>query len=102
MFGILEKARLQELRSRAENNADGLTKAAVIFLTTQENKTDAEAVNIAIDARDGMSMQYLRSFAETGSKLSTALNNDLWANDTAACSGLVSGIVPLMQDLTGQ
>ncbi len=97
-----EKARLQDLRSRAEKNADGLVMAAVVFLTTQESKTDAEAVKIAVDARDGMSAQYLPSFAETNSSLSTVFNNDLWANDTAACSGLVSEIVPLMQSLTGQ
>lgn len=98
----LEMARFQDLRSRAQDNADGFLKASVIFLTVEEHKSDAAAVNSAEDARDGMATQYLYSWAETGSTLSTFIHNDLWANDMASCSALASQIVPLVQSLAGQ
>ena len=42
----LEMARLQDLRMRAEDNSDGLLKTAVMFMTVQEGRTDADAVSL--------------------------------------------------------
>ena len=96
----LEMARLQDLRTRAEDNSDGLLKTALIFLTVQEGKSDAEAVNFAVDNRDGFSALYLRSLAESGHNLSTVARNDLWANDMASCGSLVSNIGPIIEGIS--
>ncbi|WP_323783476.1 hypothetical protein [Thalassovita sp.] len=96
----LEMARLQDLRTRAEDNSDGLLKTAVIFLTVQEGKTDAEAVNVAVDNRDGYAALYLRTLAETGNNLSTIVHNDLWANDMASCAALVANIGSVLEGIS--
>lgn len=96
----LEMARLQGLRTRAEENSDGLLKTAVIFLTVQEGKSDAEAVNLAVDSRDGFSALYLRNLAQSGDNLSTLVRNDLWANDMASCGALVANIGPIIEGIS--
>lgn len=98
----LEMSRLQDLRSRAEDNSDGLLKTAIIFMTVQEGRSDADAVNIAVDNRDGYAAIYMRNLAETGDDLSTVIHNDLWANDMASCAALVANIGPIIDGISEQ
>jgi hypothetical protein len=98
----LEEARLQGLRDRANDNSDGMTTSAVILMTTLEGKSNAEAVNLVIDRRNGYTIRYLRRFIDSGATISSPLADDVWRNDTASCSALVKGIGPLIKKLTGK
>ena len=98
----LEVARLQNLKKRANDNSDGLLKSAVIVITVMEGKSDAEAVNFAVDNKDGYAIKYLRRFITSGSTLSNPLQDNLWKSDTASCHALVSNITPLLKALVAQ
>lgn len=98
----IEMARLQDLRDRTEHNTDAMLQASVILLMELEQKTKAEAVNIAVDTHDGMTTQYVRSLDSTGGTISAILGNDLWKNDTASCGALASNIGPLLESITEQ
>ena len=95
----IETARLQEVRSRSKNNSDGLLKTAVLWMTVQDNMSDAEAVNLAVDTQNALIASYLIHFGQSKLTFKTMFTNTLWANDAAGCAGLTKNIGPIIENL---
>jgi hypothetical protein len=102
MSNPVEKARLQSLRNRANDNSDVLLMSVIVLMETLEKKSNAEAIDIAVDYRNGYSVKYLQHFIISGATVSNPFTNEIWKNDTASCGAIIENVKPLMKTLTDQ
>ncbi|MCA0920232.1 hypothetical protein [Pseudooceanicola nanhaiensis] len=94
------ETRLRRILKQTEKNSDGLLLSSTIVRTVLENKSDRDAVDEALDSRNGMIPKYLGALSSQSLGLGDSLESQLWANDGAACYALVEQVEPIIERLT--
>jgi len=96
---VTDKDRLLELSSRSEENSDGMLKSSVILLTVLDQRSDEDAVNIALSEQSVSSAMYIAHLGQDSLSLADIADDDVWLNDGASCAALAASINDIIEQL---